>query len=189
MYDNRYDDFIESLRVIGVDPNTGLLVFQSQNIARVRIRGVELQGQLDLGAVGADGWQARLALAAARGDDKTRGTPLNSIDPAKAVLGIGYEGSRFGAELVGTFGQRKTRLAPPNAAGTPAFAPPGYGVLDLLTHVRLTDSMRLDFAVLNLADRTYWDWSDVPGVAASSPLVDRYSRPGRGFRLALRHAF
>lgn len=188
VYDNRYEDFIDSLRMIGIDPNTGLRVFQSQNIARVRIRGAELQGRLDLGIWGADGWQARLALATARGDDQTRHVPLNSIDPAKAVLGVGYEGTRFGAELVGSFAQRKTRLAP-LAGGTPAFAPPGYGVFDLLTHVRLSNQTHLDFAVLNLTDRTYWDWADVPGVAASSPLVDRYSRPGRGFRLAIRHAF
>jgi hemoglobin/transferrin/lactoferrin receptor protein len=189
VYDNRYTDFIESLRPIGVDPNSGLLVFQSQNIGRVRIRGAELQGTLDLGAIGADGWQARAAFAVARGDDETRGVPLNSVDPPKAVLGFGYQGERFGAELVGNFARRKTHVAPLDATGTTAFSPPGYATFDLLTQVRLTDDLRIDLAVLNLADRKYWDWADVPGVAADSALLDRYSRPGRGLRLAIAHTF
>lgn len=189
VYDNRYNDFIESLRFIGIDPNSGLMVFQSQNIAKVRIRGAELTAHVDFGFWGMDGWNARAALATARGDDQTANVPLNSIDPPKAVLGFGYQGERFGAELVGSFAKHKTRVAPLDALGTKAFAPPGYAVFDVLTTVKITDTTRFEFAVLNLADRKYWDWADVPGVAATSPLVDRYSRPGRGIRLALNHTF
>lgn len=189
VYDNRYSDFIESLRFIGIDPNSGLMVFQSQNIAKVRIRGAELSAHLDLGHWGMDGWNARGALAVSRGDDETANVPLNSIDPPKAVVGLGYTGERFGAELVGTFAKRKTRVAPLDSLGTKAFAPPGYGVFDLLTSVKLTDTTRVEFAVLNLGDKKYWDWADVPGVSATSGLVDRYSRPGRGLRLALHHTF
>ncbi|MFT3808090.1 TonB-dependent hemoglobin/transferrin/lactoferrin family receptor [Arenimonas sp.] len=189
VYDNRYSDFIESLRFIGIDPNSGLMVFQSQNIAKVRIRGAELSAHIDLGHWGADGWNARAALSTARGDDETAKVPLNSIDPPKAVLGIGYQGERFGAELIGSFAKHKTRVAPLDSLGTKAFAPAGYGVFDLLTSVKLADTTRFELALLNLGDKKYWDWSDVPGVAATSPLVDRYSRPGRGIRLALNHTF
>lgn len=188
-YDNRYRDFIESLRAIGVDPVTGLLVFQSQNIARVRIRGAEFSAKLDLAKLGAEGWQARVSLATAKGDDLTRQAPLNSVDPARAVLGLGYQGPGFGTELVGTFAQRKTRLAPLDSSGAPAFTPPGYGVVDLLGQVRLGDSTRLEIALLNLTDKVYWDWVDVPGIAASSALLDRYTRPGRGLAVSINHLF
>ncbi len=47
-FHNDYEDFIESLVVIGVDPQSGLLVFQSQNIAEARIYGVEFRGGLDI---------------------------------------------------------------------------------------------------------------------------------------------
>jgi hemoglobin/transferrin/lactoferrin receptor protein len=188
-YENNYDDFIESLRAIGVDPNSGLLVFQSQNIAQVKISGFEFQGRFDFEAINLPGWLARFSYATARGDDKTANRPLNSIDPVRAVLGIGYEQEKWSLELVGNFAKRKTRISALDASGTPAFLPPGYGVLDLLGQYHLSDKARIDIAVLNLGDKRYWDWADVPGVAASSSLLDRYTRPGRGFRLALNYRF
>jgi hemoglobin/transferrin/lactoferrin receptor protein len=188
-YENNYDDFIESLRAIGVDSNTGLLVFQSQNIAQVKISGFEFQGHFDFEAINLPGWQARFSYATAHGDDETANRPLNSIDPVRAVFGIGYEQENWNLELIGNFAKRKTRIAALDATGTQAFLPPGYGVLDLLGQYHLSDKARIDIAVLNLADKRYWDWADVPGVAASSSLLDRYTRPGRGFRLALNYSF
>lgn len=188
-YENNYDDFIESLRAIGVDPNSGLLVFQSQSIARVKISGFELQSRFDFEAIGMPGWQARFSYAMARGDDLTTNKPLNSIDPARAVLGVGYEQENWNLELVGNFAKRKTRIAPLNSSGTQAFLPAGYGVLDLLGQYHFNDKTRLEIAVTNLADKVYWDWADVPGVAASSALLDRHTRPGRGLRLALNYSF
>lgn len=188
-YENNYDDFIESLRAIGIDPNTGLLVFQSQNIAEVKIRGFEFQGRFDFEAIDLPGWQARFSYATARGDDLTRAVPLNSIDPVRAVLGIGYESENWNLELVSNFAKRKTRLAALDSLGTQAFLPPGYGALDLLGQYHFNEKTRLEIAVLNITDKTYWDWADVPGVAASNTLLDRYTRPGRGFRLALSRSF
>lgn len=188
-YENNYDDFIESLRAIGVDPNSGLLVFQSQNIAKVNISGFELQGRFDFEAINLPGWQARFSYATARGDDTTANKPLNSIDPVRAVLGIGYEQENWNLELVGNFAKRKTRVAALDSLGTQAFKPAGYGVLDLLGQYHLNDKARLEIAVLNLGDKKYWDWADVPGIAASNVLLDRYTRPGRGLRLALNYSF
>ena len=189
MYENNYDDFIESLRAIGVDPRSGLLVFQSQNIARVKISGFELQGRFDFEAINLPGWQARFSYATVRGDDKTANKPLNSVDPVRAVLGVGYEQENWNLELVGNFAKRKTRTASLDSSGTPAFSPTGYGVLDLLGQYHFNDKARLEIAVLNLGDKVYWDWADVPGVAASNTLLDRYTRPGRGLRLALNYSF
>ncbi len=188
-YENNYNDFIESLRAIGVDPDSGLLVFQSQNIALVKISGFELQGHFDFEAINLPGWQARFSYATARGDDKTANKPLNSIDPVRAVLGIGYEQENWNLELVGNFAKRKTRIAPLDSLGTQAFLPAGYGVLDLLGQYHFNDKLRMDIAVLNLGDKVYWDWADVPGVAATNTLLDRYTRPGRGLRLALNYSF
>lgn len=188
-YENNYDDFIESLRAVGVDPNSGLLVFQSQNIAKVNISGFELQGRFDFEAINLPGWQARFSYATARGDDKTANRPLNSIDPVRAVLGVGYEQENWNLELVGNFAKRKTRIAPLDSMGTQAFLPAGYGVLDLLGQYHFNEKARLEIAVLNLGDKKYWDWADVPGIAASSTLLDRYTRPGRGLRLALNYSF
>ncbi len=37
VYDNEYRDFIESKVNLGPDPDTGVTLFQSQNVARARI--------------------------------------------------------------------------------------------------------------------------------------------------------
>ena len=66
-YYNRYDDFIESMRFIGVN-DEGLTVYQSQNIAEARIYGLELKAGLELGALSEtlQGWSLRGAAAWSR---------------------------------------------------------------------------------------------------------------------------
>lgn len=173
---NRYDDFIESGVVVSQPPQSPLLVFQSRNVAEAEIRGVELKAGIELGEMtdALRGWSLRAAAAWQEGDDKTAGVPLASVDPARATLGLGYERDAWGMELVGRFAQRKRRL--PDAT---RFAPPAHGVLDLLAHWDFAPGATINLGVFNLADHKYWDWADVNGVAADSPVLDRYTRPGR----------
>lgn len=184
-YQNDYQDFIESLRFVGFN-EMGLMVFQSQNVDEARIRGAELKAGLDLGALsdGLDGWRMRAALSWQRGDDLVADQPLRSVDPARAVLGVGYDTDAWGVELVGRFAQRKDRLAE-LSPGQPAFAPPGYGVLDLLAHWDFAPGATINLGLFNLGDRKVWDWADVPGVAADSAVLDRYTQPGRHAALSL----
>ena len=74
----------------------------------------------------------------------------------------------------------KTRLADPAD-----FAAPGSGGADLLAHWDFAPGATLNAGVFNLADRKYWDWADVPGVAADSAVLDRYTRPGRNVGVSL----
>jgi hemoglobin/transferrin/lactoferrin receptor protein len=182
-YDNRYRDFIESLRFVGLRED-GVQIFQSQNVARARIYGIEWQGELDIGALSGHGrgWSLRGAAAYSRGEDRDSGTPLDSLDPLRASLGIAYAADRWGVELAGHFARGNTRVTDPSR-----YRPSGYGVFDLLAHWRFAPGARFDVGVFNLTDRRYAEWADVAGVAANSAAVDRYSRPGRhvGFGLAV----
>lgn len=177
VFRNQYDDFIESFVNLGVDPETGLLVFQSQNLADVTIEGAELRGAAALDAwwPKLEGFSANLAVAYARGDDESRDAPLESVDPARAVLGLRYEAAdgRWELELVGTAVERKRRVG--NDA---LFRPAGYATLDLLGRYRFNERVRLNAGLYNLADRTYWEWADVRGRAAADPAIERYTRPG-----------
>lgn len=175
VYDNRYRDFIESLRFIGFNP-AGLRVFQSQNVADARIYGAEFKGGIDFGVMseGLQGWSLRGAAAYARGEDRTADLPLDSIDPLRGSLGLAFERERWGAELAGTFAQRKRRVSVPTR-----YQPAGYGVLDLFAHWTFAPGARLNLGVFNLGDKRYADWADVPGIASTSLVLDRYTRPGR----------
>ena len=62
-------------------------------------------------------------------------------------------------------------------------------MFDLLAHWDFAPGASLNAGVFNLGDRKYWDWADVPGVAASSTVLDRYTRPGRNVGLSLQVAW
>ncbi len=175
-YYNDYRDFIESLVNVGTN-DQGLMVFQSQNVADARIYGVELKAGVDLGGLSGawSGWSLRGSAAWARGDNRTEGVPLDSVDPLRAALGLAWERGDWGAELAGSFAAGKERVSDPAY-----YRPAGYGVLDLMAHWEFAPGARIDVGVFNLGDRTYTDWADVPvGVAAGSLTLDRYTRPGR----------
>jgi hemoglobin/transferrin/lactoferrin receptor protein len=178
-YRNRYDDFIESFVSLGVDPESGLLVFQSQNIASVEIEGVELRSALRLGAFSAalDGFSLNFAAAYARGEDRDTDQPLLSVDPMRATLGLVYTApsTRWDAELIATAVDRQDRLGDDADS---LFQAPGYATMDLIGRYRFNDHARVNVGLYNLADRKYWEWADVRGRAANDVAIDRYTRAG-----------
>lgn len=201
-YRNSYRDFIDSEHMIPradwpdwavATPGLGL-VFQSVNLTRARIHGAEASGTLYLDAFSEAlaGWQLRGSASWARGDAREKGSSwsaLNSIDPARAVLGAGYEDTSWGVELDGTFVARKNRLDAPTA-----FHAPGHARFDLYAHWMPSPAITLYAGITNLGNRRYWDWGNLHGgtlgtVATASSVIDRYSAPGRAFSVAARVSF
>jgi hemoglobin/transferrin/lactoferrin receptor protein len=175
-FDNRYDDFIESFVNIGFDAN-GIMLFQSQNLTRVRIHGVEWRGLLELAELSdaLSGFRINAALGGSAGKDLDTGTRLASIDPAKAVLGLSWNSAddRFGAQLIGTGVKRNTKAAQGQ------FQTPGYGVIDALARMRIGDHVDWRIGVFNLADRKYWQASSVRGRTDADVTLDRFTESGR----------
>lgn len=186
VFQNRFRDLIESRANLGVDPDSGALVFQSVNRDRARIEGVELDLEWDLAAAhpALDGFRLHAALAATRGEDTRRGLPLNSIDPHRAVLGLRWHAvsGRWGSELLLDATRRKDRLDAPAGA---LFAPPGHAVVDLYGWYQVSDAARLSIGLRNLADRRYWRWDTVRGLPGNTPNLGFYTQPGRSVSLAL----
>ncbi|WP_242101299.1 TonB-dependent receptor [Lysobacter sp. M2-1] len=191
-YYNRYDDFIESMAVVGFDPVRQLLVFQSRNVAEATIYGAEARAGLDLGALSGalQGWSLRGAAAWSRGDNETEDVPLDGVEPPTASLGIAFQREAWGAELAARFVGRRDRLPSasdpqPGAEPVRAFESPGYVVLDLYAHWRFAPGVRLDAGLFNLGDRKYFYAGDVPLVAADSVQLDRYTAAGRNLALSV----
>ena len=189
-YYTHYRDFIESKVNLGPDPATGVILFQSRNLARAAIWGIEIEGRGRLGSQGdAPGpVTVRAAVSYARGDDLERDRPLNSIDPAKLVFGIGYAAvaRRWDAELMTTAVAAKTRIddQPVTLARTPAMV-----TFDLLLRWQITERLGVKAGLFNLTDRSYFEWADVRSRPANDPNLELYRRPGRNGSLSFSCSF
>jgi hemoglobin/transferrin/lactoferrin receptor protein len=180
-FENRYRDLIESRANLGIDPDSGALVFQSVNRERARIHGLELAFDYRLSGLSESlpGWQLHGALAWLRGDDTRRDQPLNSVPPPRAVLGLRRQaqGREPNLELVLGATARRDRI---DRSGPVLFEAPGYATVDLLADWALGEHLRLSVGLFNLANRRYWDWGQLAGVLANSvPPVAFHTAPGR----------
>jgi hemoglobin/transferrin/lactoferrin receptor protein len=183
----RYDDFIESKARLGIDPESGRILFQSRNIGDARIWGAEARAQVALSS-----WVPGLSVQGsaywARGENRDTGEPLNSVGPPQAVLGATWVSPAARAEvsLFGTFTLRHSDLD--ETAGA-LFEAPGHGVYDLFVAWRFTGDLVARLAIENLGDKTWWRWADVRGMAPDEPVVALMSQPGRSVSLNLSKGF
>ena len=183
LFSTRYSDFIESKVRLGFDPSSGRILFQSQNLNEARIDGLEA------------GWQSRLpgalrtftidgSLYIARGENRDNGEPLNSVGPAQAVLGMNWDGGERMPQvrLKATLSERWSERD--ESAGA-LFKPAGYAVFDLYVTQRIGQRATLRAGLMNLTDRTWWNWSHVRGLAPDDPVLAALAQPGRSLTVAV----
>lgn len=182
VYRNRYRDLIDSRANLGVDPVSGALIFQSVNRSRARIEGIE--GEWQWTPAFSSDWEFRAAAAWARGRDLARDQPLNSVAPARIVLGASWAPVRadFGVEAVATGVAGQSRL---DETAGPLFHAPGHALFDVHAWWRPAQEVRVNLSLLNAFDRRHWDWSTVRGVSANASDIDFYTRPGRSLALSV----
>jgi len=178
-----YDDFIASRVPLGPDPVSGRLLFQAQNIENATIEGFEAGWEYRLPA-GLENLFFEGSLYDPSGENGDTGEPLNSVGPAQAIIGLRWQlpGGRSSLRLlmkaIEAWDDRD------ETAG-PLFRPPGTLVTDLYYSRELGDGIRVRVAVRNLADRTWWHWSSVRGLAPDDPLVPHLAQPGRNASLGI----
>jgi hemoglobin/transferrin/lactoferrin receptor protein len=184
-YYTDYQDFIETKVNLGPDPESGVVLFQSQNIDEAHIYGAELQFSQDLSywSDALSGMDLNLGLAWNRGTNDENGEPLNSVDPAEAILGLNWsaESLPLRASLTTTLTEAKDRVSDGRSE---TFETPGYGIIDLTASYQLNPNMVLRGGLFNMSDKRYWRWSEVRGLAASDPLINVLSAPGRNASLS-----
>ncbi len=195
VFQSDYEDFISQQAVSGSFTPADPAVFQWINFTDVEVEGFEARAD----AWWENGVSARFAFAWAEGETTSGGvtTALPSIDPVKAVFGLGYDdpAGRFGGQAIVTLSQAKDAA---DTDGLSCFDPdPALGcavgddfaLLDLTAYWNVNDRVTARAGVFNVFDETYSWWSDVRGVAASSAVLDAYTQPGRnvGLSLALRY--
>lgn len=178
-----YDDFIETKVRLGPDPVSGRILFQSQNIQQAVIEGIEAGWSLSFDQL-LQGLSFDGSVYWAQGENRDSGEALNSVGPGQAALGINWSSfdRNWYARLRGTFTEAWSER---NESRGELFEPPSYAVFDLYLTRRVTDRITLRAGVLNLADREYWVWSDVRGLAPGDPVIPYLSRPGRSLTIGV----
>ncbi|MDH4125360.1 MAG: TonB-dependent receptor [Gammaproteobacteria bacterium] len=183
MFYTRYDDFIESKVRLGTDPVSGRVLFQSQNLRATRIYGVE--AGFDIRLDGA--WQAFSVDGSAyfaRGENKDTGAALNSVGPPQAVFALNWHAAderrylRLATTLSDDWSER-------DESGGELFKPDGHVIVDLFATQKIGARTTLRAGLHNLTDRTYWNWSDVQGLAPDDPLLPYLAQSGRSASVSL----
>ncbi len=177
-----YENFIETKVNIGIDPVSGYVQFQSQNIEDTTIEGFEAGWNVRFG----EREQFMLDGSAfyARGENEGTGRPVNSVGPAQAVVGFSWFSADYTRELrlKSTLAKAYDRVD--ESAGE-LFKPAGYAVFDLYFTQRLGSNAIVRAGLQNLADRTYWNWSDVRGLAPDDPILPYLAQAGRTASVSL----
>ncbi len=194
---NRYEDFIDSLSLLTCpgDPRCvpDLLTFQSVNLDRVRIFGLEASGAWELNKR----ITVKGSLAFAEGDNLESDEPLNSIDPFKLVLGLQYQapGQRYGGEVITTAVVAKSGSQVDESAGE-LIETSGFAVVDVLGWYRLSKQASFNVGIFNLLDKKYSYWTDVRsqintmgGGADPALTIDRFTQPGINASASFRYQF
>jgi hemoglobin/transferrin/lactoferrin receptor protein len=181
-FTGRYKDFIEDMVTVGGSgTNADPTLYQSVNRQRVSLRGFELKGSLQL----TPQTLLRAAYGQTTGTDTSTGQPLNSVNPAKLVLGVDHRVGDWKLGAAVTHTAKKASDDVDTSGTANQFATPAWTTLDLSASWQIRPGLKLSAAIRNLTDRTYWEWTNVRGIAANSTVLDSYTAPGRNFALAL----
>lgn len=214
----RYKDFISYnryTRAANPDRFTNVprvlsILYQAANRDEATIYGTEIAARLDHGvwSPAVKGLYSTWAFGYSKGNAKStylgdRDMPLDSVQPAKAIVGVGYDApeQRWGMNLTGTFVRGKqavanNRLAHNNNPGASIenskvsyYRVPGYARFDLSGYWRVSRNVRLNAGIYNLTDKKYSAYSSVrnlePSSAQDRQQFELSSAPGRTFAINL----
>lgn len=178
----RYDDFIESKVRLGVDPDSGLTLFQSQNLRETIIEGLEAGWAARFGPEQRFGFDGSAYYA--RGDNKVTGQPLNSVGPAQGVLGFSWSSPNESRQyrIKATFTDAYDRR---DETSGELFKPTGRAIFDLYLTQKIGNNAIVRAGLHNVMDRTYWNWADVRGISPNDPILPFLSQAGRSASLSL----
>jgi len=186
----RYRDFIDQVQVSGQFLPGNPAVFQYINFGRVQIEGIEAKLDADFGG----GFGGNVAMAWARGTASGARpgqvaveTPLSPISPFSIVGGLNWRGldERLFVQAIVTHSAGKRQADIAESCSPDCFASPAFTIADLTAAFSITPAVQARVGVFNLFDRKYWWWNDVRGLAATSPIADAFTMPGRNASVSL----
>lgn len=179
-FDNHYENFIESTFV---GQQNGISLFQDRNVGSVNIRGAEISSYWYL----SNRWQVRGSLAYIKGDNELTNSPLDSVDPLTAVVGLRYDSQQrdWGGEMIVTAADEKDRVSSATVVTADS-----YASTDLIAFYNFNDSATLRIGAFNLFDKAYARWTNLSGLPSSNTdAIATAFQPGRNVRVGFSYEF
>ena len=213
VFRDRYDDFIDTVSLVG-DPSTqyrsctrgvcttryGYAYTSVVNVGKVTVKGAELEAQWKLG----EAWLLRAAWSHNEGEQKD-GSPLDSINPDRGVLGLSWQGIdnrlRITGNLSHSLAKKRGDVNPvTDIFGNVAepFLSGAWTVFDLYGSFHVNEHLRVNAGLYNAFDEKYYPWARIRNVTrgdfylygyATDYGIGRYSEPGRNWRVSLNWSF
>ncbi|VAW40220.1 hypothetical protein MNBD_GAMMA01-224 [hydrothermal vent metagenome] len=179
LFNTDYNNFIETKARVGIDPETGTILFQSRNIDAAEIYGIELAHKWHINNF----LSSYTSMAWTHANNKTNNQPLNTISPAKVVNNLRWSSANnlWKVNLYSTFNAALNRVDETNDE---FFKPAGFVIFDLFTSYKITNNQHLRLGIFNLTDKKYWNWQQVRNFAADEPIIDALSQPSRNVSLS-----
>ena len=195
-----YRDFIDYKQV---SVPGYFLLYQAENIADAKIWGGEISTRIDLGHFipRSEGFSLSLVAGKTRGSAKGvegEKTGMNSVQPEKGSLTFAYDDPEriFGLGLTATAVGAKQAKADissfqPDGEALKYQNVAGYTVFDLSAYWNINPATKLNVAVNNIFDKTYWNYASVGTLDATTKaeMIDRAAEPGRNITAALQYKF
>ncbi len=179
VFHNDYQNLIISRDLIGLDPDSGALIFQSRNVEDATIYGAELDYQWQINDQWSTGWQ----LAYTRGENDNTDQPLNHISPPKATAHLKWQSpdGNWDAGLYGIFSRAQDRV---DDEDNELFKTPGYATFDLMLGYQISNNSQLRLGIYNLTDKKYWLWQQVRNFDNTDPIIEAMTQASRHVNVA-----
>ncbi|HHW7570069.1 TPA: TonB-dependent hemoglobin/transferrin/lactoferrin family receptor [Mannheimia haemolytica] len=164
-------------------------VYQSQNVNRAKIKGVDINGTLDLNTAWnaiPQGFELNGGFGYTRGK-RNDGSDLLTVQPLKALFGIGYRAvnNDWAIHLNGTYTQGKKAkyaqqyailantgyLSYDKSLTTYPYLSNSATVFDLVAHKKFGERAIVKVGVYNLFNKKYWTWDSLRTIGITSPGV------------------
>ncbi len=165
-YANYYKDFISQVNYLGsYNGSPPQTLYQFQNLSNVNIWGWDVRTDW----IFPQGWQANAAIAYSAGEQIQNGisAPFNTIQPLRAIAGLRYDASSWGAfaNVIWNQGKSADRVNFNNATGGTAnqFLSPASTILNLTGYWKPSKKLTINANLNNVFNTTYWNWSDIQG--------------------------
>lgn len=183
VYQTKYDELIDLATLPAVGRTA---VYQSQNVHKATVKGVDVSANVDLGAIGATGFDVKAGFGIAKGE-RQDGADLLSIQPPKALLGIGYTAPNdsWSVHLNATHQQGKKAqdaqvyailprtgyLSYDDKLSTYPYLNKSVTTLDLLISKTFGEQARFHVGVYNLTNKQYHSWDALRTIGGTNPSV------------------